>query len=80
LAYQGDARFAMVDVPVPATLQFDHDADGQRRMTLEMGGQNTVMQLVAPFAPDGKALAVSSASTRARSSIPVGAWRWKTRN
>jgi hypothetical protein len=57
LAYQGDARFAMVDVPEPVTLQFDHDADGQRRMTLEMDGQHTVMQLVPPFAPAGKALA-----------------------
>lgn len=57
LAYQGDARFAMVDVPAPVTLQFDQDADGQRRMTLEMDGQHTVMHLVPPFAPAAEALA-----------------------
>lgn len=57
LAYAGEARFNMVDVPVPAALQFGHDEEGQRRMTLDMGGQLTVMQAVAPFAPDVAALA-----------------------
>lgn len=57
LAYEGDDRFRMLDVPVPAVLQFGYDKDGQRRMTLEMGAQRTVMHAVAPFAPDSDALA-----------------------
>lgn len=57
LAYEGDDRFRMLDVPVPAALQFDNDNDGKRRMTLEMGAQHTVMHAVAPFAPDTDALA-----------------------
>ncbi len=57
LAYAGEARFNMVDVPVPAALQFGVDEEGQRRMTLDMGGQLTVMQAVAPFAPDADVLA-----------------------
>lgn len=57
LAYEGDGRFRMLDVPVPAAVQFRHDKDSPRRMTLEMGAQRTVMHAVAPFAPDANALA-----------------------
>jgi CubicO group peptidase (beta-lactamase class C family) len=56
LAYEGDNRFRMLEVPVPAFLQFVQDKDGQRRMTLEMGAQHTEMHAVAPFAPDADAL------------------------
>ena len=57
LAYEGGDRFRMLDVPVPAVLQFGHDENGQRRMTLESGGELTAMHEVAPFAPDADALA-----------------------
>ena len=57
LAYEGDDRFRMLDVPVPAIVQFGHDEDGRRRLTLEIGAQRTVMHAVAPFAPDAEALA-----------------------
>lgn len=57
LAYEGDERFRMLDVPVPAIVRFGHGQDGQRSMTLEMGTQRTVMVAVAPFAPDANALA-----------------------
>lgn len=57
LAYEGDDRFRMLDVPVPAVVQFGHDDDGQRQITFEMGAQRTVMNAVAPFAPDSEALA-----------------------
>lgn len=57
LAYEGDDRFRMVHSPAPAVLQFDHDEDGRRRMTIELGEQRTVMHAVAPFAPDADALA-----------------------
>jgi len=57
LAFEGDDRFRMLDVPVPAVLQFGTDKGGQRRMTLEMGAQHTVMHAVTPFAPDSDALA-----------------------
>jgi len=57
LAYEGDNRFRMLDVPVPAVLQVVRDKDGQRRMTLDIGDQRTEMHAVAPFAPDAEALA-----------------------
>jgi CubicO group peptidase (beta-lactamase class C family) len=57
LAHEGNARFMMLDVPVPAAVQFGHAEDGRRRMTLVMGEQRTVMHAVAPFAPDSEALA-----------------------
>ena len=57
LAYEGDDRFRMLDVPVPAIVQFGHHEDGRRRLTLEIGAQRTVMHAVAPFAPDAEALA-----------------------
>lgn len=57
LAYEGDDRFRMLHVPVPAILQFGHDKDGQRRMTFETGAQRAVMHAVTPFAPDANALA-----------------------
>jgi CubicO group peptidase (beta-lactamase class C family) len=57
LAHEGNARFMMLDVPVPAAVQFGHAEDGRRRMTLEMGEQRTVMHAVAPFVPDSEALA-----------------------
>ena len=57
LAYEGDDRFRMLDVPVPAIVQFGRDEDGRRRLTLEIGAQRTVMHAVAPFAPDAEALA-----------------------
>jgi len=57
LAFEGGDRFRMLNVPVPAVLQFGHDENGQQRMTLEMGGQRIAMHEVAPFAPDADALA-----------------------
>lgn len=57
LAYEGADRFRMLDVPVPAFVQFGNDKDGQRGITLEMGEQRTVMHAVEPFAPDSDALA-----------------------
>lgn len=57
LAYEGDDRFNMLNVPVPAVLQFGRDKDGQRSMTLEMGTERTAMHAVAPFAPDADVLA-----------------------
>lgn len=58
LAYEGDDRFRMLDVPVPAVLQFRLDEDGPRRLTLEMGAQRAAMHAVVPFAPDADALAM----------------------
>lgn len=57
LAPEGDDRFRMLEVPAPAVVQFGHDKDGQRSLTLEMGAQRTVMHAVATFAPDADALA-----------------------
>lgn len=57
LAYEGGDRFRMLDVPMRAVLQFDHDKDGKRHMTLELGTDRTVMHSVAPFSPDADALA-----------------------
>jgi CubicO group peptidase (beta-lactamase class C family) len=57
LSYEGNDRFRMLDVPVPAVLQFAHDQDGPRRMTLERGTQRTEMHAVAAFAPNADALA-----------------------
>lgn len=57
LAYEGDDRFRMLDVPVPAVLQFGHGKDGKRLLTLEMGAERTEMHAVASVAPDAAALA-----------------------
>ena len=57
LAHEGDGRFRMLEVPVPAGVEFDNDEDGQRRMTFVSGAQRTVMRAVEPFAPDADALA-----------------------
>jgi CubicO group peptidase (beta-lactamase class C family) len=57
LAAEGNGRFRLLDAPVPATLQFDQDAHGTARMTVEVGGSRSVMHAVAPFAPDAESLA-----------------------
>lgn len=57
LAYEGGDRFRMLDVPMSVVLQFAHDKEGQRRMTIEMGAERTEMHAVAPFTPDADALA-----------------------
>lgn len=57
LAHEGQGRFRMLEVPTPAFLQFDQDASGRRRMTLEMGDERTELQSVGQFAPDAAALA-----------------------
>lgn len=57
LAHEGGGRFRMLDVPVPAVLQFFHDENGQRRMILEVGEERTDMHAVATFSPDTDALA-----------------------
>ena len=57
IAHEGQGRFRMLDVPTPAFLQFGQDANGQRRMTLEMGDERTELQSVGSFSPDADALA-----------------------